>query len=73
MHVDSFIIDDFDANDAHIVENEIYELMIHVQSSVNVKADFHVFNVFIQQMKIDIKRVIKRRHANVASRFLNCQ
>ncbi len=67
MHVDSFVIDDFDANDAHIVENEVYESMIHVQSNVHVKADFHVFNVFVQQIKIDIKRIIKRRHANIAS------
>jgi hypothetical protein len=73
MHIDSFVIDDFDANDAHIVENEIYESVIHVQSSVDVKVDFHVFNVFIQQMKIDIKRIIKRWHVNVASWFLNCQ
>jgi hypothetical protein len=57
MHVDSFVIDDFDANDAHIIENEIYKLMIHVQSNVDVKANFHVFNVFIQQMKVDIKRI----------------
>ncbi len=47
MHVDSFVIDDFDANDAHIVENKVYESMIHVQSSVDVKADFHIFNVLV--------------------------
>jgi hypothetical protein len=73
MHVDSFVIDDFDANDAHIVENKAHELMIHVQSNVDVKADFHIFNVFVQEMKVDIKRVVKRRHADVASRFLNRQ
>ncbi len=73
MYVDSFVIDDFDANDAHIVENKTHESMIHVQSIVDVKADFHIFNVFVQQMKIDIKRIVKRRHADVVSRFLNCQ
>ncbi len=47
MHVNSFVIDDFDANDAHIVENKIHELVIYVQSNVDVKADFHIFNVFV--------------------------
>jgi pentose-5-phosphate-3-epimerase len=48
MHVDSFIIDHFDVNDAHIVENKTYELMIHMQLNVNVKTNYHIFNVFVQ-------------------------
>jgi hypothetical protein len=73
MHVDSFVIDDLETNDAYIVENKIHESMIHVQSSVDVKESSHIFNVFVQQIKVDIKRIVKRRHADVASRFLNCQ
>ncbi len=73
VHVDSFFVDDFDANDAHIVEDKAYESMIHVQSNVDIKTDFHIFDVFVQQMKIDIKRIVRRRHADVTSWFLNCQ
>ncbi len=73
MHVDSFVIDDFNANDAHIVENKAHESVIHVQSNVDVKTNFHIFSVFVQEMKVDIERIVKRRHPDVASRFLNCQ
>ncbi len=47
MHVDSSVIDDFDANDAHIAENKAYESVIHVQSSVDVKAGSHIFSVLV--------------------------
>ncbi len=67
MHINSFIIRYLDANRAYIVEDVIHRSVINVQSNINIKINVHVFHVFVKQMKIDIKRVIKRRNVNVAS------
>ncbi len=72
MHVDSFLVCDFNSNDAYIIENVINKSMIDMYTHVDVKTNFHVFDIFIKQMKIDVERIIKRRNANVASWFLNC-
>ncbi len=72
MHVDSFLVCDLDSNDAYIFEDVINKSIIDMYTRVNIKTDFHVFDIFIKKMKIDVKRIIKRRNANIASWFLNC-
>jgi hypothetical protein len=67
VHIDSFVIRHLDANRAYVVEDVIHRSMIDVQSSVNIKTSFHVIRVFVKQMKIDVKRIVKRRNADVAS------
>ncbi len=66
MHIDSFITRYFETNRAYIVEDVIHRSMIDVQSSFDIKTNFHVFRVFVKQMKVDVKRIIKRRNANIA-------
>ncbi len=67
MHLDSFIIRHLETNRAYVVKDVIDRSMINVQSNVNLKTNFHVFRVFVKQMKVDIKRIVKRRNAHVAS------
>ncbi len=67
MHIDSSVIRHLDANRAYVVEDVIHRSMIDVQSSVDIKASFHVIRVFVKQMKVDVKRIVKRRNADVAS------
>jgi hypothetical protein len=55
VHINLFIIRHLDANRAYVVENLIHRLMIDVQSNVDIKTSFHVFRVFVKQMKIDVK------------------
>ncbi len=67
MHIDLFITRYLETNRAYVIKNVIHRLIIDVQSNVDIKTSFHVFRVLVKQMKIDVKRIIKRRNANVAS------
>ncbi len=49
------------------------QLMCYIQFNVNVKTRAHVFRFLIQKIKIDVKQIIRRRYADVASKFLNNQ
>ncbi len=67
MHIDSSVIRHLDANRAYVVKDVTHRSMIDVQSNVDIKASFHVFDVFVKQMKARVKRIVRRRNADVAS------
>ncbi len=67
MHIDSSVIRHFDANHAYVVEDVIHRSVIDVQSNVDIKTNFHVIRVFVKQIKVDVKRILRRRNADVAS------
>jgi hypothetical protein len=46
-------------------------LMIHVQFEIDIKTCAHILRFLIQQVKVDVKRVIRRRYADVTLKFLN--
>jgi hypothetical protein len=47
--------------------------MIHVQFEIDIKTCAHIFRFLIQQVKIDVRQIIRRWYADVASEFLNNQ
>ncbi len=67
MHINSFIIRPLDINRAYVVEDINHRSMIDVQSNIDIKTSSHVFRVFVKQMKVDVKQVVKRRNACVES------
>ncbi len=67
MHIDSSVIRHLDANRAYVAEDIIHRSVIDVQSSVDIEASSHVTRVFVKQMKADVKRIVRRRNAGVAS------
>ncbi len=73
VYIYSSFIRDANAKRANVFKCEDDKLIFHVQFNVNVKTSAHVLRLLIQKMKIDVKRIIRRRYADVALKFLNNQ
>ncbi len=47
--------------------------MIHVQFEIDIKTCAHIFRFLIQQIKVNVEQIIRRKYADVALKFLNNQ
>ncbi len=73
MHVYSAIICCSNSKEANILWCKNDWSMIHIQFEIDIKTCVHIFRFLIQQVKVDVEQIIRRRYADVASKFLNNQ
>ncbi len=73
MHIYSTIICCSKSKETDILWCKNDWLMIHVQSEINIKTCAHILRFLIQQIKVDVEQIIRRRYADVTSEFLNNQ